>query len=149
MRKSPEEVIREEIRALSAYHVAESEGMIKLDAMENPFRLPESLRADIGRRVEEAVLNRYPDAAARKLKLQLRQALEVPDDLELVLGNGSDELIQMLVLAAAVSGIALALVLWQAKRAGLQPNYQPPARPLSPSGVPPAPTYPLIQYPAP
>jgi membrane protease YdiL (CAAX protease family) len=55
----------------------------------------------------------------------------------------------MLVLAAAVSGIALALVLWQAKRAGLQPYYQPPAAPQGPRPVPPAPAYPLSQYPAP
>jgi uncharacterized protein len=55
----------------------------------------------------------------------------------------------MLVLAAAVSGIALALVLWQAKRAGVQPYYQPPAAPQSPRTVPPAPAYPLSQYPAP
>jgi membrane protease YdiL (CAAX protease family) len=55
----------------------------------------------------------------------------------------------MLVLAAAVSGIALALVLWQAKRAGVQPYYQPPARPLTPSSVTPAPAHPLSQYPTP
>jgi uncharacterized protein len=54
----------------------------------------------------------------------------------------------MLVLAGIVSGIALALVLWQAKRAGVQPNYQPAAAPQSPT-VPPAPAYPLNQYPAP
>jgi uncharacterized protein len=54
----------------------------------------------------------------------------------------------MLVMAAAVSGIALALVLWQAKRAGLQPSYQPPAA-QTPRTVPPAPAYPLSQYPAP
>ncbi len=55
----------------------------------------------------------------------------------------------MLVLAAAVSGIALALVLWQAKRAGVQQYYQPPARPLTPSSATPTPAYPLSQYPAP
>jgi membrane protease YdiL (CAAX protease family) len=55
----------------------------------------------------------------------------------------------MLVMAAAVSGIALALVLWQAKRAGVQPYYQPPAAPQSPTTVPPAPAFPLGQYPAP
>src|SRR5262245_18647492 len=104
MPKSPEKVIREEIRALSAYHVPESEGMIKLDAMENPYRLPDSLRADIARRVEQAALNRYPDAAARNLKLQLRLAFGVPEGMELVLGNGSDELIQMLGLATAGPG---------------------------------------------
>ena len=55
----------------------------------------------------------------------------------------------MLLLAVAVNGSALALILWQAKRAGVQPYYQPPARPLSPKSVPPAPAYPLSQYPAP
>jgi hypothetical protein len=54
----------------------------------------------------------------------------------------------MLLLATAVYGIALALILWQAKRAGVQPYYQP-ARPLDPRTVPPAQTYPLNQYPAP
>jgi hypothetical protein len=52
----------------------------------------------------------------------------------------------MLLLAAAVNGSALALILWQAKRAGVQPYYQPPAAPQSPT-VPPAPAYPLSQYP--
>ena len=53
----------------------------------------------------------------------------------------------MLVLAAAVSGIALALVLWQAKRAGIQPYYQPPTRPVNQTGFPPAAAYPVSQYP--
>ena len=55
----------------------------------------------------------------------------------------------MLVLAVAVNGAALGLILWQAKRIGLQPYYQPSARPVAPTGVPPAPIYPLTQYPAP
>jgi uncharacterized protein len=55
----------------------------------------------------------------------------------------------MLVLAAAVSGIALALVLWQAKRAGVQSYYQPSARPMRPTNAPQAPAYPLGKYPAP
>jgi hypothetical protein len=71
-------------------------------------------------------------------------------------GNWSQAFIQTettrtpaaLLLAGAVYGIALALILWQAKRAGVQPYYQP-ARPLTPSSAPPAPTYPLSQYPAP
>jgi uncharacterized protein len=53
----------------------------------------------------------------------------------------------MLVLALAVSGIALGLVLWQAKRAGIQPHYQPPVPPLPRASLPPAPGYPVTQYP--
>jgi membrane protease YdiL (CAAX protease family) len=55
----------------------------------------------------------------------------------------------MLLLAAIVNGSALALILWQAKRIGLQPYYQPRVRPASPEGLAPAPAYPLSQYPAP
>jgi histidinol-phosphate aminotransferase len=104
MAKAPEDVIRGEIRALKAYHVQPSGGMVKLDAMENPYGLPAEVRARLGKLVEEAALNRYPDAHGRDLKAVLRQALEVPEGVELLLGNGSDELIQMLVLAAARPG---------------------------------------------
>ena len=55
----------------------------------------------------------------------------------------------MLLMAVVVNGSALALILWQAKRVGLQRYYQPPARPASPTSVPPAPAYLLGQYPAP
>lgn len=104
MPKTPDEIIRAEIRAMNAYHVPDSRGMVKLDAMENPYRLPEALRAAIARRIEQAAFNRYPDPAAGELKAHLRQALGVPGVMDLVLGNGSDELIQMLVLAAARPG---------------------------------------------
>jgi len=104
MPKTPEEIIRDEIRALTAYHVPEAAGMVKLDAMENPYRLPPELRHAIARRVEEAEINRYPDPGAAALKARLREALAVPEGMALLLGNGSDELIQMLALAGARPG---------------------------------------------
>ena len=104
MAKTPEDVIRDEIRALKAYPVQPSAGMVKLDAMENPYRLPPELRARLARLVEDADLNRYPDAGARELKAVLREALAVPEGIELLLGNGSDELIQMLIMAVAKPG---------------------------------------------
>jgi membrane protease YdiL (CAAX protease family) len=55
----------------------------------------------------------------------------------------------MLLLAVVVNGSALALILWQAKRIGLQPCYQPSVRSASSDAMPPAPAYPLSQYPAP
>ncbi len=104
MPKTPEEIIREEVRALKAYHVPNSAGMVKLDAMENPYRLPPELRGRLARLVEDASLNRYPDPGARELKEQLRQSLGVPEGMELLLGNGSDELIQLVVMATARPG---------------------------------------------
>lgn len=98
---TPDEVIRDEIRALAAYHVPDSEGMVKLDAMENPYRLPQAVRAEIASIVDSAEINRYPDASAGRLKARLRQSLGIPADQGLILGNGSDEIIQMLMLATA------------------------------------------------
>lgn len=104
---TPEQVLRADIRALSAYHVPSSDGMLKLDAMENPYRLPPDMQADVARLAGAALLNRYPDPGAAALKHALREALQVPDELDLLLGNGSDEIIQMLALAVARPGAVL------------------------------------------
>ena len=42
---TPQKLVRPEILALKAYHVAPAEGMVKLDAMENPYALPEATAA--------------------------------------------------------------------------------------------------------
>jgi histidinol-phosphate aminotransferase len=93
--------VRPEIRALSAYHVPEAAGLVKLDAMENPYAWPAELRdawADIAR---ETGVNRYPHPQAPELKARLRAAVGIPPQAELLLGNGSDEIIQMIALALA------------------------------------------------
>jgi histidinol-phosphate aminotransferase len=107
MFKPPSEVIRPEVLALSAYHVPPARGMVKLDAMENPYSLPPELRDEIARLAGEAAINRYPDASAASLKDALRKALAVPDGMDIVLGNGSDEIIQLIALAAARPGAVL------------------------------------------
>lgn len=104
MSKQPEDIIRDEIRAISAYHVPDSAGLVKLDAMENPYALPAEVRAEIAQLAAAAALNRYPDPGAARLKARLREALEIPPDMGLLLGNGSDEIIQMLVMAVAKPG---------------------------------------------
>jgi len=97
-------LIRPEIRALSAYAVAPSEGMIKLDAMENPYPWPPDERPALLERLGAVELNRYPDAGAEPVKARLREVMSVPDGMDVLLGNGSDEIIQMLQLAVAAPG---------------------------------------------
>ena len=104
MSKSPRDLVRPEVLAMRAYHVAPAEGLVKLDAMENPYRLPPELAAEMGRRLAGVAVNRYPDPAAARLKERLRAAMRVPAALDIVLGNGSDEIIQMLSLALARPG---------------------------------------------
>ncbi|GIZ53470.1 histidinol-phosphate transaminase [Noviherbaspirillum aridicola] len=99
-----ENIIRPEIRALAAYHVPESEGFIKLDAMENPYELPQDLRAELGRRLADVAMNRYPVPSYAALKARLSAAFGVPAGYGLTLGNGSDELISMLSVACARPG---------------------------------------------
>jgi histidinol-phosphate aminotransferase len=96
--------VRAPLRALSAYHVPPAAGLIKLDAMENPYAWPEWLRNDWLDTLRLAALNRYPDPAAQGLKARLRDVLGVPAAAELMLGNGSDELIQMIIQTVASPG---------------------------------------------
>ncbi len=104
---NPDQIIRPEILALSAYHVPPATGMIKLDAMENPYPLPSVLRDEIAQLTIHAPLNRYPDASAISLKATLRQALNISDEMDILLGNGSDEIIQIIAMAVAKPGAVL------------------------------------------
>jgi histidinol-phosphate aminotransferase len=102
--KSPESLVRREILDLKAYHVAPAEGFVKLDAMENPYRLPAALAAEMGARLAEVAINRYPDPTAPRLKRALREAMGIPDALGVMIGNGSDEVLQIISLALARPG---------------------------------------------
>ena len=103
----PDQIIRPEILALSAYHVPPATGMIKLDAMENPYTLPAMLQDEIAQLTAKASINRYPDPSAVELKAALREAIAIPDGMEIMLGNGSDEIIQIIAMAAARPGAIL------------------------------------------
>lgn len=99
-----DKLVRPEIRALSAYHVPPAEGLIKLDAMENPYSLPTELHREWMEMLSHVEINRYPDPNALELKSKLRDVFEVPEYLGLVLGNGSDELIQMIAFLVGGAG---------------------------------------------
>jgi histidinol-phosphate aminotransferase len=100
-------LLRQEVLDLHAYHVPDSSGYIKLDAMENPYLVPPALRGEIAEAVAAAAINRYPDPGAVSLKEKIRAATGLPQGMELLLGNGSDELIQLLALALNKPGATL------------------------------------------
>jgi histidinol-phosphate aminotransferase len=104
MNKSPKDLVREEVLALAAYHVGEAAGMVKLDAMENPYALPQELRREIAELAAGAAINRYPNPQAPELKARLRQTMAIPEAFDILLGNGSDELIHIMVQALARPG---------------------------------------------
>ena len=100
-------IIRPEIQALAAYHVQNAAGMVKLDAMENPFAFPADLRAGLAEALANASLNRYPSANAEELKASIRAAMKIPAELDILLGNGSDEIIQLIAMVCAKPDAAL------------------------------------------
>jgi histidinol-phosphate aminotransferase len=99
-----ENIIRPDVRALSAYHVPDAHGFVKLDAMENPYLLPPALREELGRRLAEVALNRYPVPSYTALKAKIRATQGIPAGFDVVLGNGSDELISIISIACAKPG---------------------------------------------
>lgn len=104
---TPQSLIRPEVLALHAYHVPPSTGYVKLDAMENPYLLPPDLREELAHIVAHAEINRYPDAAAQQLKANIRKVVALPPGMGILLGNGSDEIIQVLAMAVAKPGAVL------------------------------------------
>jgi len=103
-RRIVDSVLRDDVRGMEAYPVTPAEGMVKLDAMENPYRLPEALREQVARAVAAAAMNRYPDPRAPALHLKLREVMRIPEASGLLLGNGSDEIISIVTQAAARPG---------------------------------------------
>ena len=91
-------LVRPEVRGLAAYHVDETPVRVKLDAMENPFLLPDKIRKEVAKAAQQALINRYPDPSAKKLKQAIARIWKI-DPEQMLLGNGSDELIQAIILA--------------------------------------------------
>lgn len=101
---TPAELVRAEILALKAYHVPDAQGLVKLDAMENPYPLPEGLRRELADVLARVELNRYPDPSGARLRALLARKMSVPSGMDVMLGNGSDELLQVCVMALARPG---------------------------------------------
>ena len=104
---TPDKLVRPEILQMSAYPVADAGGMVKLDAMENPYPLPPAMRRELGERLAQVGLNRYPEPNPRALCELIKRKMGVPAGMEVLLGNGSDDLIQIITLALAKPGAVL------------------------------------------
>jgi histidinol-phosphate aminotransferase len=100
----PERIIRDDVRAMQAYHVQQADGLVKLDSMENPYGLPQALQREIAEALSKVAINRYPDPTAPALVRRLREVMEIGPEYALLLGNGSDEIIHIIVQAIARRG---------------------------------------------
>jgi len=101
---TPQDIIRRDVLAMTSYPVPDATGFVKLDAMENPFPLPAPLAAALGERLAQVALNRYPAPRPASLIEKLRRTMGVPAACDVLLGNGSDEIISMMSVACAKLG---------------------------------------------
>jgi len=99
--------LRHDVQGMHAYAIQDSSGLIKLDAMENPFRLPEPLQRELGERLGRVAVNRYPTTCVGDVIAALSRHVELPAGAALMLGNGSDEIISLLAMAFDVPGATI------------------------------------------
>ncbi len=104
---NPLQHIRQDIQSMHAYAIQDSTGMVKLDAMENPFSLPPELQKALGERLGAVAINRYPGARIEDLKQALARYVNLPEGCALMLGNGSDELISLLAMGCDMPGASI------------------------------------------
>ena len=100
-------LIRQDIQSMHAYAIQPSAGLIKLDAMENPHRLSPALQAELGARLGALALNRYPAGQIDDLRRALANHAGMPAGFDIMLGNGSDELISLVAMACDVPGATI------------------------------------------
>ncbi|MDB4954874.1 MAG: histidinol phosphate aminotransferase apoenzyme [Myxococcales bacterium] len=123
--------VPDQLRASAGYHVPRPANIrAKLDANELPFPLPEELRQRLGAALAEVSLERYPDPNAAELRSVLAQRLGIAPS-QLVFGNGSDELIAMIVAAFAAPRGAGQTSAEQAPERGIGPARAELARPAA------------------
>jgi histidinol-phosphate aminotransferase len=75
--------------------------------MENPHRLPQHLQDELGRRLGAIALNRYPGERVNDLRRALAQYAGMPEGFDIMLGNGSDELISLIAMACDTPGASI------------------------------------------
>lgn len=107
MSRSPLETIRQDVQSMHAYAIQDSAGLVKLDAMENPYALPPALQAELGARLGAVAIHRYPGARIEDLKQALARYVDLPPGQALMLGNGSDELISLLAMGCDLPGATI------------------------------------------
>jgi histidinol-phosphate aminotransferase len=107
MSQPPLNAIRQDVQSMHAYAIQDSVGMVKLDAMENPYALPPELQAELGSRLGAVAINRYPGTRIDELRQALSRHIDLPPGCGLMLGNGSDELISLLAMGCDLPGATI------------------------------------------
>ncbi len=98
MKINIQEMVKKNVRELKAYKPEEILCPIRMEANENPFTINSSLKERVLESISRISLNRYPDSLATDLRKQISAKSGIKPE-NIIVGNGSDELIQMLITA--------------------------------------------------
>lgn len=102
--------LSKKMQGKTPYEPIEGTYEVRMDANESPYGLPESLLEEFSRALPSLSLNRYPDPSARELRRAFAKAYGV-DETHVVAGNGSDELISVIMTSLLDKGDRLAVAL--------------------------------------
>ena len=105
---------RPQIEAMSNYHSPQVDVPVRLNTNESPFPPPAGWTEELGRIAESLEWNRYPDRSATELRARVAERHGV-DPANVIVANGSNEIIQMLLLAYGGHGRKVAV---------FEPTYQ-------------------------
>jgi histidinol-phosphate aminotransferase len=106
MPSAPQPLIKPAVAQLQAYEPHKRPGHVKLDANEFPYPLPASVREAVLRALSSVEVHRYPDPEAEHLRRLVGRWIGVDTEM-ILLGNGSDEIIQLLLMACGRPGAAV------------------------------------------
>ena len=95
--------IRDDLQKMEGYHSAQVTVPVRLNTNESPYPPPAEFTAELGRRIADIAWNRYPDRTASALRAAIARSHGVGVD-QVFAGNGSNEILQTLLLAYAGAG---------------------------------------------
>jgi histidinol-phosphate aminotransferase len=101
--KNPWDRIKPEIRALRAYALSPDRARVKINQNENPWDIPARIKEETRRRLKQREWSRYPDFVPAGLHERLAKFADWPA-AGIIAGNGSNELIQALLMVTIGSG---------------------------------------------
>ena len=101
-------LIRREVLKQAGYRADFTSCHVKLDANENPFAIPPFLKENLFEEMKKVSLNRYPEPGALLIRKRFAEHYGVNEDM-IMIGNGSDELIQILCSAFVDSSSSVML----------------------------------------
>jgi len=95
--------IKPAVRELRAYSLSPHRASVKINQNENPWDVPEDVKAETLRRLNAKRWSRYPEFVASSLQESLAEFASWKAD-GVIAGNGSNELIQSLLMVSVNEG---------------------------------------------